>query len=494
MPISNSAARIYSLCVRSLLLLSIILTSVRCQFFVPEEPSSEVVSRQCHLPPGNASLCVAPDRCPMLNAMFGNLRKPIPGDVSLIISNSFFCPRDNPDEDVQVCCPFEGIVDPIPDKRPVIRNKDSCSVQTGEPASCVDYNLCGPLLQLLTNLQRPFPPELSQIMRSGFLCGFSQQRLPQVCCPDAAVTVPQAAEPITDAQRFERHANREVLAASDDCGNPIQFKRIVNGNDSFLGQFPWLANLGYQLGSRPGVSFKCGGALIGRRYVLTAAHCVTSLPGSFRLARVRLGEHQLSTDRDCDKDDQTVCAPPVQDFEPEEVFFHQDYNKPNVFQNDIALIRLPRDAVYSEFVRPICLPFTDDSSESYKDDDEETIVAGWGATEERGRNPADILQFLNVSVFEGDQCREVYSDRGGIIDLSTQLCAGGEEGRDSCVGDSGSALMREIKPDLERRFRSIWKLIGVVSFGPKLCGTKGVPGVYSRVRHYIDWILDNVKS
>ena len=48
--------------------------------------------------------------------------------------------------------------------------------------------------------------------------------------------------------RFEGHANREVLAASDDCGNPIQFKRIVNGNDSFLGQFPWLANLGYQVG------------------------------------------------------------------------------------------------------------------------------------------------------------------------------------------------------------------------------------------------------
>ena len=36
-----------------------------------------------------------------------------------------------------------------------------------------------------------------------------------------------------------------------------------------------------------------------------------------------------------------------------------------------------------------------------------------------------------------------------------------------------------------------WRLIGVTSFGPKNCGTKGVPGVLSRVRHYIDWILDN---
>ena len=81
---------------------------------------------------------------------------------------------------------------------------DKCSIQTGDPASCVVYNRCGPLLQLLTNLQRPFPPELPRIMRSGFLCGFDQG-LPQVCCPDQAVESTQEAtpEPLTDAERCE---------------------------------------------------------------------------------------------------------------------------------------------------------------------------------------------------------------------------------------------------------------------------------------------------
>ena len=38
-----------------------------------------------------------------------------------------------------------------------------------------------------------------------------------------------------------------------------------------------------------------------------------------------------------------------------------------------------------------------------------------------------------------------------------------------------------------------WRLIGVVSFGPRVCGTENVPAVHSRVRHYIDWILDSVE-
>jgi transmembrane serine protease 9 len=40
---------------------------------------------------------------------------------------------------------------------------------------------------------------------------------------------------------------------------------------------------------------------------------------------------------------------------------------------------------------------------------------------------------------------------------------------------------------------TFWKQIGIVSFGPRLCGTEGVPGVYTKVRSYLDWILDNVE-
>ena len=65
--------------------------------------------------------------------------------------------------------------------------------------------------------------------------------------------------------------------------------------------------------------------------------------------------------------------------------------------------------------------------------------------------------------------------------------------QDSCVGDSGSGLMRS-RRDPSRGGASRSELIGVVSFGPRLCGTEGVPGVYSRVESFLPWILDTVQN
>lgn len=58
---------------------------------------------------------------------------------------------------------------------------------------------------------------------------------------------------------------------------------------------------------------------------------------------VRLGEHNINTDPDCEFD---VCADPLQDYTPSELIVHKDYGKPQ-FKNDISLIRLDRHVVFS---------------------------------------------------------------------------------------------------------------------------------------------------
>ena len=67
-------------------------------------------------------------------------------------------------------------------------------------------------------------------------------------------------------------------------------------------------------------------------------------------SRVRLGEHRLSTDPDCTASNgglDPVCNESPQNFDIEEIIFHNDYGKPTVFRNDIALLRLNQSALYT---------------------------------------------------------------------------------------------------------------------------------------------------
>ena len=252
--------------------------------------------------------------------------------------------------------------------------------------------------------------------------------------------------------------------------------------------------------------------------MLTAAHCVTGLPRSMKVGGIRLGEHcicicnlqmfikindvskykhqgehKLSTDVDC------PSCPPVQNFGVEEILYHPQYNKPRQFMNDIALLKLDREAEYNDYVQPICLPWWDDHEDytlnTFAGNNATIEVAGWGATGATGTNPADVLQYLEVPIFEQTMCTETYKQRGATLE-EKQLCAGGERGKDSCSGDSGSGLMRRVTIpvklggvalDEERS-----QLIGAVSFGPSFCGTNNVPGVYARVNSYLNWILQTV--
>ena len=69
-------------------------------------------------------------------------------------------------------------------------SEEKCSVQGGESGSCVVYSQCRPLLELLSNLRRPFPSDIPRLLQGSIMCGrevVSGINLPKVCCPKGAV-------------------------------------------------------------------------------------------------------------------------------------------------------------------------------------------------------------------------------------------------------------------------------------------------------------------
>ncbi|RZF45062.1 hypothetical protein LSTR_LSTR002023 [Laodelphax striatellus] len=100
-----------------------------------------------------------------------------------------------------------------------------------------------------------------------------------------------------------------------------------------------------------------------------------------------------------------------------------------------------------------------------------------------------VLQTVTVPVLDSEVCVRKMR-KATTVNPSKQICAGGEIGKDSCGGDSGGPLMSaQAIDDMPPRYF----IIGLVSFGVKMCGMSTMPAVYTRVSSYLQWILDNIR-
>lgn len=176
-------------------------------------------------------------------------------------------------------------------------------------------------------------------------------------CEQILPTAPSTSD-LENRMQLPEVSNHPNLRLIDEntCGRYNE-RRILNGNKTDIFEFPWMALLEYRV-DRSKLEFQCGGSLISKRYVLTAAHCVIGLKAGTSLNKVRLGEHDLSKVQDCEieEDEEPVCAEPYQEFPIEDIRVHANYSI-NGYKNDIALIRLNRDVNLSvRNVMPICMP------------------------------------------------------------------------------------------------------------------------------------------
>lgn len=110
-------------------------------------------------------------------------------------------------------------------------------------------------------------------------------------------------------------------------------------------------------------------------------------------------------------------------------------------------------------------------------------VAGWGETltyYSSKRLKKVVVPFVSRRV-----CKKLFYKKYETFIPTTNICAGGELGKDSCYGDSGGPLMRKI--------RNYWVLEGIISYGDTdECATE-MPTVHAYVHKYSDWIKENVQ-
>merc|ERR1711971_90008 len=261
------------------------------------------------------------------------------------------------------------------------------------------------------------------------------------------------ATPISEGPKSTSAISNECpcgIKGSNDEGDG----RIVGGDDADVQEYPW------QVGVEINGQFPwCGGSLISKTEILTAAHCVNGRrPSSIK---VIVGENDISDEEQMK-------------LEVAEVLIHPMYNA-STYSNDFAILRLTSPLTFSSSISPVCLPA--DPTVTFTG--EVATVTGWGSLGAGNQVPA-ILQEANVTVISNTACKtapQPYKD--GISE--TMLCAAAP-GKDSCQGDSGGPLIL-----LENSRQT---LVGVVSWGVG-CALPEFPGVYSRVTVAMDWILAN---
>jgi len=168
-----------------------------------------------------------------------------------------------------------------------------------------------------------------------------------------------------------------------------------------------------------------------------------------------------------------------QEFNVSDIRIHPFFNNATLV-NDIALLKLEQPAKKKQNIDVVCVP---GESQVQATTSRKCFVTGWGRRTESSEHSV-ILKEISVPLWDQRKCNAALQAQFGPTYTlpSTALCAG-SEGRDACDGDGGGPLVCQEDGQ--------WFQVGIVSFGIG-CGRRGVPGVYTRVQVYQDWLEDTI--
>ncbi|XP_062141057.1 serine protease SP24D [Drosophila sulfurigaster albostrigata] len=226
--------------------------------------------------------------------------------------------------------------------------------------------------------------------------------------------------------------------------------RIVGGRRARAGQFK------HQVSLRHRGQHTCGGSIISRNYVLTAAHCVqfgsNVVPANqlaIQAGSLNLNSHETYVD-------------------VANVKVHPRYNGGGVGY-DVAVLRLKSNLNFNANMGSIELARNDPPTNS------SVFISGWGAIYHGGPISRELL-YIQVLSISRNQCTSRYMRN--LPETTMCLLHGANLG--ACHGDSGGPAVYNNQ------------LVGVASFVLGGCGREAPDG-YERVSYLRSWIVANAE-
>ncbi|XP_017762351.1 PREDICTED: trypsin 3A1-like [Eufriesea mexicana] len=275
-----------------------------------------------------------------------------------------------------------------------------------------------------------------------------------ICC-DTSETIKDITiipPPIVNYGCGRRYPNGVEFKITGDFDNKAQF-----------GEFPWMVII-LRKDQDKKFEFQCGGSLIHKQAVLTSASCVHRINPS--KLKIRAGEwNRLSSNEPF----------PYQDRNVKNIIVHEKFNsRPSRY--DFAILILSEPVNITLHVNVVCLP-----EQNTVFNNSSCYVSGWG-TDELGGDIQTILKKIDVPIMPRDLCQDrLQSKKKDIVLHEGFICAGGE-GKDTCMGDSGSPLVCPSKNDPGRYVQA-----GIVSWGIG-CYLDRIPFVNADVAFARGWI------
>ena len=250
-------------------------------------------------------------------------------------------------------------------------------------------------------------------------------------------------------------------------------------------EFPWVVGVRTEFG-------KCGGSIITKNLVMTAAHCLfNSKKELVQEISILMGHSDISSSL-------------IKKHKVKSILIHPQYKEMKrsfdeytviIDYNDIALLRLSKDIEFNFFVEPVALP-----NEGILDDyGGLMIAAGWGFSLDL---TSEINFFKNQSILVNEKQQFIIQravDPHNLMKLKmiqsectddldngyNEFCAAGRKQpiiQGTCNGDSGSPLMTKRNGRIE--------IIGIASKSHCF----GSNNAFVNVGRFTTWIRKNLET